>query len=286
MKKIQCFRNSLAVFAFSMTLMIASTSQAGDTYLYKGKNKIDIIKLTGAKKEEKGDGLAQPKTFDTEQMRSILRSLRFNKKDLVFKDKENARLFQENDIDFLTPYLVEAFQKATDDQVVSVSYFTKDSKAMIQNDRLSIMRFFVKADGLHIRFNKLYAKMLGDRTTMGASRAVTEAHGANVSLEIQPGQERIGFDPDEILVKLDGPIGNHNAVVTKEVKSSKAKKATVVTTEEVSSTPVAKTSTKTSTSPADNSIRSRLKELDQLKKDELITEKEYQQKKKELLNQL
>lgn len=282
-----------------LALFGASTVSAGDT-IYKSKNKIDFIKLDGAKKDEKDGGLNHPHTFEADQIREILGSVHFNKKILMLKDVENRDLFDAQNIEFLTPYLVEAFQKAKSNETVVVSYFTRDTKLVIQNDRLTVMRMFLKNDGLHIKFTKIYAKMLGDRTTQGAAAASANARGMRVSLELQPGQNRISWDPEELVFDLSQFTGGAVAATdTKAAKDSKkAKKEKkgkeIVAEEAVKETPVAeakpvkesKKKTAAAEPTGEKTVRDRLKELDDLKKDEMITEKEYQAKRKELLKDL
>ncbi len=259
-----------------LAVFLISGSAFADDFIYKSPNKIDYIKIGKAKKEEKEGGLKQPYTFGPDQMRVILRSVHFNKKIMMVKSIQNRELFTEQNVEFLAPYLMEAFKKAKADETVIVSYFTRHSNVVIQDDRLTVFRAFVKDDGLHIRFTKLYAKMLGDRTTMGAERAAQEARGLQVSLELQPGQNRIGWNPEEIVFDL-------NHFTAAGIVNTPDKSATTMEQEKA-----AKKKKTASAPPADEkkSIRVRLKELDQLKKDEMITEKEYQEKRKELIKEL
>lgn len=268
------------LFATVLTLgFLISVSAHADDYIYKSRNKIDFIKLEKAKKDEKEGGLKHPTEFTDDQLRSILQSIKFNKKIIMIKDIENRDLFAADNVEFLLPYLKEAFQKAKDDQVVIASYFTRDTKLVIQNDRLTIFRAFVKDDGLHIKFTKLYAKLLGDRVTQGSNVATSQARGMRVSLELQPGQNRISWDPEELVFDLNQfSASGGSAAVAKEEKPSKDKK------EVVRKTKTAKSSEQTSdvTDKAQN-MRDRLKELDQLKKDGVISDKEYQSKRRDIL---
>lgn len=292
-------RRMIAVLSLAAVLFTAATARAGDDYIYKSKNKIDFIKLEKAKKDEKEGGLNHPYTFTTEQWKQVLSSVRFNKKILILKDIENRDLFDAQNAEFLAPYLVEAFQKVKPEQVVTVSYFTRNSHFVIQDDRLTVMRAFLKSDGLHIKFTKVYAKMLGDRTTQGSAAATSQARGMRVSLELQPGQNRVSWDPEELVFDLSQYTGGAIATETgtKKEKGKKEKKGKEIVAEDaVKETPAAapvpaKESKKKSAaaepvSSGEKSVKDRLKELDDLKKDEMITEKEYQAKRKELLKQL
>jgi hypothetical protein len=200
-------RRMIAVLSLVTVLFRRATARAADDYIYKSKNKIDFIKLEKAKKDEKEGGLNHPYTFTTEQWKQVLSSVRFNKKILILKDIENRELFDEQNTEFLSPYLVEAFQKVKPEQVVTVSYFTRNSHFVIQDDRLTVMRMFLKSDGLHIKFTKVYAKMLGDRTTQGSAAATSQARGMRVSLELQPGQNRVSWDPEELVFDMSQYTG-------------------------------------------------------------------------------
>ncbi|QQR79593.1 MAG: hypothetical protein IPJ69_09565 [Deltaproteobacteria bacterium] len=273
------------------SLVFSVTAHAND-YLYKSPNKIDYVKLSDASKDEKGEkegGLKHPATFTPEQMRAILKSLHFNKKVILSKKISDGDLFREGHVEFLLPYLIEGFQKAKDDQVVVLSFFTKDATLVIQDDRLTIIRAFVKEDGLHFKFNKLYAKMLGDRTTMGAQRAAQEAKSLGVSLEIQPGQNRIAWEPEELVFDLNHFTASGEQKTEPVEAKGKDKKSSKAAAKEAEAQETVKKEEKkveAAKIESSKSIKDRLKELEQLKKDELITDKEYQEKRKDLLKQL
>lgn len=252
-------------------IISAGPALASSDFIYKSPNKLDFVKLDKASKSEKQGGIKHPYNFEFEQIRAILRSIHFNKKVVIMKDLKNQQLFDESNVEFLAGYLTEAFQKATPEQVVEVSYFTKDTKVVIQDDRLSIFRAFIKDDGLHVKFTKLYAKLLGDRTTQGANRASSEARGLRVGLELQPGQNRIGWDPEELVFDLDF-FRNGGVSKPEKLEKTKSTKSEADPTVEVQKKA--------------KSIRERLKELEQMKKDEMITDKEYQTKRKALLEEL
>lgn len=269
---------SISIFIFPLILsLIFSASSQADDYLYKSGNKIDYVKISKANKEEKAGGLKHPAIFTPEQMRSILKSLHFNKKVILSKKIADGDLFKEGHIEFLLPYIIEGFQKLKDNQVLVVSFFTKDPTFVLQDDRLTIIRAFVKEDGLHFKFNKLYAKMLGDRTTMGSLRAAQEAKSLGVSLEIQPGQNRISWEPEELVFDLNHYTASGEKIEDSSQQAARGQKEKAK--KEIQKSVPEKIAVQ-------KTIKDRLKELDQLKKDEMITEKEYQQKRKELLQQL
>ncbi len=233
---------------------------ARTNYIYRSPNRIDFIKLSSADRTEREGGLKHPYSFPVDQLRSMISSLRFNKRLLFRKEAREGELLEERHVETLLPHLIEAFRRATPEQVVVVSFFTQSSRFLVPDDRLTIFRAFLKEDGLHLRFTKLYAKMTGDRTTKGPERAIAEARGLRVGIELQPGQRRISWDPHEIAIDL-------GADKVKEPAEPKVRAPVQVP-------------------EASKGVRERLRELDRLREEELITEKEYQKKRRELIQQL
>ena len=188
------------------------------------------------------------------------------------KDIEDRRLFDAKNVEFLAPYLMEALKKASPQQVVVVSYFTREAKSVVMEDRLTVFRAFVKEDGLHFRFKKLYAKLLGDRTTKGLERSMQEAKGIRVQLEPQPGVALVSHKPVEVIFDLPYFLKGTSAV---PAEASPGKKPILLHTHDT-----------LGKGDEGRPIRERLKELDRLREEELITEKEYQRKRRELLEEL
>ena len=278
--------------------LFALPAYAGGEYLYKSTNKLDFVKIDKAKKQEREGGLKHPYTIDEGQLRGILGSLSFSKKMLIAKDLKEKQLFADRHVEFLAPYIVDGLKKANDGQVVEVSYFTKDSKYLIQNNRLSIFRVFAKDDGLHFKFNKVYAKILGNHEPKGVYSAATEARGVNLVLEMQPGQSWVTVDPPEVLFdpNFDFVKGVSKVAVVEEVKDKKGKKGKVTESKVVAKTktdargpdetPEVVRDEQKDATKNHAGVKQRLKELEELKKEDLVTEKEYQKKRKDLLEQL
>ena len=254
--------------ALPLIALILMIGCAGGRYIYQSGNNIDYVKIAEARGDETAGGLRHPAALKPDQLRAMLRSVNFNKRVLLAEDIEDRQLFGERSIEFLAPYLVEAFGQLGPKEVVVVSFFTQSRKFGVMNDRLTIFRAFVMEDGLHLKFSKIYAKLLGDRTTKGLERSVQGAKTLRVDLETGPGLQRISWDPEEIafdlkydFVKGVPPPPEKTAGVKPRVKMG-------------------------GEAEPPKSVRERLKELDRMKEDELITEKEYEKKRKELLRQL
>ncbi|MBI4373492.1 MAG: hypothetical protein HY542_01315, partial [Deltaproteobacteria bacterium] len=110
---------------FTLPLLFLSLFSCAKTgYIYRSPNRIDFVRLAKAKGDE-GQGLKHPYRLAPAQIREALRSVRFSKKALIMKAVTDEHLFEERHVEFLAPYLIEAFQKATPSLVVVASYFTQ-----------------------------------------------------------------------------------------------------------------------------------------------------------------
>jgi hypothetical protein len=238
-------------------------------------------------------------------------SLRYNKAMMLREDLKDRQIFF--DVDLLEkkfmPHIVEAFQKASPRQVVVISIVQKDPYFIIRNDRLNVMRTFVAADGLHIQFLKNDVKMLGDyQAHTTGTRLIEKSTSRGVTLEPQEGQNLSFNSPDEIILDLNYDFA---ALVDKKEAEEETKKAEEkerskrskqrspesapavgTSTPAVKGTPAAGTAPAPSTGggPASGSgsktTADRLKELKNLKDQGLITNQEYEAKKKEILSGL
>jgi hypothetical protein len=160
---------------------------------------------------------------------------------------------------------------------------------ILRHDYISIINIFVADNGIHFNFSKLFAKLNGDyEQASNFDEQVQKAKGIRVSLEAHKGQTILS-DQDEVILALnydfanDVLIANANEAVANQTKAEK-KAAKKKGKTDTNTTAVAQT-TPTPTGSADN-VKSRLETLEQLKKDKLITDGEYQQKKSEILNSL
>jgi hypothetical protein len=252
---------------FVIVLVVSLIGCSSSRTIYKAPNRIDSVKLVKASSSEKEGGLRHPHRFERDKLREILNSISFSHRGLFKKEGEDRRLFEDRHIEFLIPYLLEGFEKVTSDEVVVVAFFTQARRWGLVDDRLTLFRAFVKEDGLHLKFIKLYAKLLGDRTTKGAERAIQEARGLRVSLEVQPGQNRISWDPEELVMDLKFDWKKGAVKRAQEPRSSESEAKALRPMEK-------------------RSVEERMKELERLKKEELITEKEYEKKRRKLLQEL
>lgn len=228
---------------------------AKSTYIVTN-HRLNYVKLSEVKgKVAQSRMMTHPKELDEAKMREVLGSVKISKRQVIGDDTTDRSVFNDKAIDFLAPALVRAFRKATPLEEVVFSYLVKDPIFIIRNDRLNIAELWVHDDELHIKFGKLYAKVLGDIDKKGNySQIIAKAKGLRVEFELGPGQTLNPDDTDELIIALNYNSGNFTGSVKPSVKDS-----------------------------TDPNIEERLKTLDDLKKKKLISDTEYKEKRKEIL---
>jgi hypothetical protein len=283
----------LAVF---LSLFISFNSQASTRVWEQANNPANYVVLEKLK-ESKAEELIlnHPYTFDPKKLTDMFLSLRYNKALVFRKDIQDQQIFF--DIDTLEkkfiPHIVEAFQKATPNQVVVFSIVQKDPYFIIRNDRLNVIRTFLAQDGLHVIFLKTDAKLLGDyQAHTKGQMMIDSAHGLGVTLEAQEGQKLAFTNTNEII--LD-PNYDFAALVDKKTSEQEAREAEKKNrkrnearsvTPQTPAAPVVAAPQTTSTSSTPKSSTERLKELKELKDQGLISPQDYEVKKKEILKGL
>ena len=285
-------RGSVIIFVLFMFCGSLTPASAKDVYLLKRKlNTVQVKKADSGLLEK--TKLNHPHLFDSEDLKNILSSIRFSKQILIIKDIDNAPLFPSETLDELLPHLVEAFRLAEPDQVVFFSYIVQNPKFLIRNDHLTFCRAFIVGDELHLEFGKLYAKLFGDYQKKNEQRLVNQARGLRVSLEPTEGQYLDPNDPKTLIVDLKRDyaviVAEREKRDREQIKKVGVKKDEVpLPSESVAATrDHSKNPADTLlSSPPQSSVEERLRVLKQLREDELITEKEYKRKKKELLKDL
>ncbi len=309
------FKSRLFQFFLILFLSLISFSASAELIWKQPNNPANSVSLEKIK-EEKAEGLVlnHPYTFDPKKLTDMFLSLRYNKSVLFLKDVEDQSIFFDVKLleNKFIPHIVEAFQKATPNQVVSISIVQKDPYFIVRNDRLNIIRAYVAQDGLHLKFVKTDAKLMGDyQAHTTGTKMIDRAQGMKVTFEPQPGQMLSFDDPREIILDLNYDFAS---LVDKKAEEDKAREeeskkrkrsdktpesrstpapSTSVTTPGKTTTPATPaSSTPSPSSPqpkpagAGKSSAERLKELKVLKDEGLITPKEYEEKKSEILKGL
>ncbi|HCU23724.1 MAG TPA: hypothetical protein DF383_01805 [Deltaproteobacteria bacterium] len=278
--------------------------RAGNKIYQQPNNQASFVKLE--KFKEKGVTLNHPYTFTEDQLKAMLESLRYGKKLILLKESKNRTLFEQEYIDKFASYLVEAFAKAKPDQAVVWSVVQKRPYVILRNDKLTIVRMWVTGSELHIDFLKVEAKLQGDyqaKTT--GQRLIDEAVGVGVTLEPQQGQKFALDTTRELILDLnaDWPQiaadleaederlrqeaearkkNKKEATVTSAPPDSRSGSTVMGRTVEVPAT----TDIPPSSAKDQSDAQARLTELKNLKDKGLITEKDYEKKKAEILKDL
>ncbi|HQG12955.1 MAG: hypothetical protein BWY40_01034 [bacterium ADurb.Bin270] len=310
----------------------AEATAAKTTYIITNKrfNYVKLKEVKGGVAE--GRNMTHPVNIDVDGLKAALASIKLSKRYIIKKEAENQQVFDESAINFLAPNMTTAFSRATPIEEIVVSYLSKNPFFILRNDTLNIATCWISGNELHVKFNKLFAKISGDVDKRGnEAKAASKARGLRVDLELQPGQKFGIDDTSEIILDLDynyveapkpdakptqgvtmkgekkplisptpleeTPEINDPATdkqetkgISKSRKSQKdevgyensRKKGPAIESSDSLSAPAPAT---VQTAPA-GGVKGRLQELDDLKKEGLITEKEYSQKKKEILKDL
>ncbi|MBI4126242.1 MAG: SHOCT domain-containing protein [Deltaproteobacteria bacterium] len=252
-----------------MIAMLPATLWARKTTTITTNHRFNSVKLSEVSlKEAEKRGISHPVDVDEARLRDILASIKLSKQYLVRKDVASQEVLSEAAVDFLAPNLAAAFRKAAVTDEVLFSYLVKRPDFIMRNDRLTVGRAWIHGDEVHILFDKLYAKVTGDTDKRGnEAKLAARARGLRVSLALEPGQRMSPQNPDELIVTLTPPP----AEAVPAEKTTKGERSTVEA--EVAD-------------PTATNVEGRLQELKDLKEKGLITKKEYETKRKEILSDL
>ncbi len=275
-------------------LTFPALAQASNTIYSQPNNPGNFVKLEKFKPKE--GTLNQPHTFTDSEMRGILRSLKYGKKLILLKESPNRDIFDLEYIDKYTPYLIEAFSKATPEQAVIWSVVQKRPYFILRNDKLTVVRMWVSGSELHISFIKTEAKLQGDyqaKTT--GQRLIDQAQGIGVSLEPQQSQKFALDSTEELILDLNAnwqqiadSIDAEDERLKAEAEAAKKGKKTAAAKGVSSSSdgPAAAPAAIPVSAKDQGDAQARLSELKALKDKGLINEKDYEEKKKEILKDL
>lgn len=288
----------LVVLAISF---FATSAWAAKTTYIVTNHRMNYVKLKEAKgREIEERQMTHPATIDEQGLRLALASVKLSRGYLIKKEVDTQSVFDDTAIDFLAPALVKAFAGAKANEEVVFSYLSKNPMFIIRNDRINICNVWVHDNELHVKFQKLYAKVFGDTDKRGGEdRAVAQAQGLRVKLELGEGQMMGVSDPDEVVLNMNfnyakkpEPKPEPVAVTMAGEKmpaEGEASSGVAVDAGKGKKGKVAKKSPEAEAAPAapaPPTPKERLESLEQLKKDKLINKKEYEEKRKEILKEL
>lgn len=256
-----------------MTLLLvpaAGFAKKSKTYIYRSRiNWVKLEKLS--KKQLAGVELQHPAEFSVPQMQAMLQSLEMNKGSLFGSELKTSEIFTDEEAAKYAPYIVEALAKAAPNQVVNMAIVHKKNKYLVRNAYLSVINVFVTDQGLHFYFGKIFARLDGDYENLAMmDETFRRAKSLRVSLNATEGQKLAFSDANEVILDLSYDF----------ISNKKAEEAFVADEGKASDK---KSSESSSQEP---SVKQRLEQLEQLKKDGLISDKEYKTKRAEILKEL
>lgn len=284
-KKIQPL--VLLFLAASLLLCDASVWAASKNYIYRSRaNWVKLVKLSN--KQLAGVELKHPVSgFSTEQINAMLQSLHMTKGAFFKKEVTSNEIFTAEEAAKYAPLLARALSQAQPNQIVNLGIVHKRPYFILRHDYISIINVFVADNGIHFNFAKLFAKLNGDyQQASNVDEQIQKAKGIRVSLEAHKGQTILS-DQDEVILDVNYDFANDVMLANTDEEAANQAKAAKKAAKKKSKTEDT-TVAQTTSSPTDSSsdVKSRLETLEQLKKDKLITDSEYRQKKSEILNSL
>ncbi|MFH0799229.1 MAG: hypothetical protein V2A66_03500 [Pseudomonadota bacterium] len=289
-----------------LCLFAGEVFAAKTTYIITNKrfNYIKLKEVSG--REVEARAMTHPATVDEQGLRAALASVQLSRTYLIKKEVDTQQVFDDWAIDFLSANLPRAFAKAGPNETVVFSYLSKNPVFIIRNDRLNIGQMWIHNDELHIKFEKLYAKVIGDIDRRGTeARAIAQAKSLRVKLDLGEGQKLGTDDPEEIVLDMhhnyakkpesEAPPPPNVTMAGEKIEAPADQKAQAAATNE--KTPKGKKAVKGSkaeqTAPAavpqaaaPTGPKQRLEQLEYLKNKGLVNKKEYEEKRKEILKDL
>jgi len=264
-------------------------------------HRLNYVKLVEVKaKVAEKRQMTHPKELDEVRMRAVLKSIKMSRRHILNKELDTQDAFNDASINFLAPAIVKALRQATPSEEIVFSFLMKEPFFIIRNDRINIGNLWVRDNELHLRFQKLYAKVTGDIDKKGNfGEAVEQSRGLRIDLDLAPGQLMDVDDPEELVIDLAynfeadaGAVASteaaskakEGATIAAEKAKKKGKKETAKAEEAALSTEAQTTAAAAKTEGGD--VKARLERLEELKKEKLITDREYKEKKKEILQGL
>ncbi|MFH1829154.1 MAG: hypothetical protein ABH871_00055 [Pseudomonadota bacterium] len=286
----------IVLMFIAVIILWPALSFARKTTYIATDHRFDYVKLREVKAgvaEERN--MTHPKQLDEQGLREALKSVELSKSYITKKEVDTQRVFDNSAIDFLVVNFAKAFSRASSNEEVVFSYLQKNPLFILRNDRINLGQAWLSGDELHIKFEKLYAKVTGDVDKRGnEAKAIARARGLRVRLELGPGQTMGVKDTSELILNLHYNYAEEvkPTEVPTTTKTMAGETVAVPGAEEVNKAEVASNSTPTSptvtteTNTETNTVKERLQALEELKKEGVISNKEYNEKRKEILKDL
>jgi hypothetical protein len=271
-----------------MALMLVWGSEAGafsfgkTKYIYKKGSGTWVKVCPGARKQGPFD---HPREVSEAEMRKALGSLMYFRPgffSITGQKGKEYRLFTTEEIDTLSGHLAQALATADSSQWVDFSINTFRGQSLVGSFRQSDGVMFIKDGKLHVALRNISAKTGIDEGNLN-SFDPTRGYRSTTRLQALPGQEQVAdnwvvmdlnnLPSPPVNASVEEPSLDLNISRPREDAPEPAPAAT-----EPSPAPAAPGPAKSATE--------RLRELQNLYDQGLITEQEYQEKRKKILEEL
>lgn len=270
----------LLLVSFSLVVLFSvSTPLEAKSDKYIFRSRVNWVKINKARaKDVPLNSLVHPyKDINVDTMEAILLSLKISKKSAFKGDIQTQEIFDSWEARRFAPHIVEGLSQINKDQVIHVSVLHKRPKFLLKNDYLTMMSVWVATDGIHFQFQKIFARLKGDYLSISNNnREIREAQGLRTSLEAGEGLLLAYDRPNEIVADpkfawIDSVQATMQARAIEEEQylAGKGKKSETIVV-----------------APVQESPTIRLRRLEKLRKDGLVSEEEYQKIRKKILEDL
>lgn len=281
-----------------LCLLFAAPTAFGASSEYLYRQRLNWVKVKKASPKEVPLGtFKHPVQMTAETVEAMLLSVKINNKFLLKKEIETDEIFNSWEARKLAPFIAQGLAEADADHVVNFAVVHKRPTFVIRNDHLSMGNIWYAEDGLHIQFNKLFAKLDGDyEASSQMDKAINRAKSVRVTLASGEGQKLSYDSPTEIILNPGHDFHAQVAAAQAEelkqeeqkLKGKKRGKQSdvpeIAPAPSPAAVPVASGAKSAPTVSTSASTAERLKEIDQLKADKLITQEEYNQLRKKVLS--
>ncbi|MFH1653001.1 MAG: SHOCT domain-containing protein [Pseudomonadota bacterium] len=281
----------------SLFLLTPFLSHAVKTTYIANNHRFDsvLLKEVSSKVAEERT-MTQPVQLDRGTLRNILGAVTITKRNFGSKKIHTIHVFDGPALDFMTDSLDKAFAQATSFEEVQFSFLSKNPMIIIKNDRLTIGKAWIHENELHIKFSKLWAKVTMDTDKRGNERrAMQSAKGLRIKLNSAPGI--IAVSDEYLIADLKSEFAapgedvemDETTAAAVPVAATKDSKTTVASKSKKGSkksAAAAEVSDETTSSGVKAPPEERLETLKKLKDKGFISDKEYFNKKQEILKEL
>lgn len=231
---------------------------------------------------------------------NALSSIYYEEKGLL-KKKETLRVFQDDEIRQLTPFIIQAFSTATSKQAIAVSSY---SERFLLNDQQNYCVLFVANKRLNIVFSRVHMFQTFNDTMSGKKKSstpyenpVSVKHSRFWKLVPSMGQQ---LEPDHenwLIIDLSSatyqqPVTKKTGTIEEKIEQGKADldSRLKMLEQKIAGNANAPKQTQPATTPGktaneESKIKSKLRVLRELVSEEIISEEDYNHKKAKLLRE-